>query len=117
MHPMDAKSALGKQIVADFHSKDDAERAADVFTKVVRLRGIPDDIPSVSLPEGVTKDGAIRVDKLLAKVGLADSVSDATRKIKAGSVEINGEKVKDLAVAPSPEMVIQVGKNWRKVTG
>ena len=39
------------------------------------------------------------MDKLLAKVGLADSVSDAVRKIKAGAVEINGEKVEDLAIA------------------
>jgi tyrosyl-tRNA synthetase len=116
MHPMDAKIALGKQIVADFHSQADADRAADVFTKVVRRKEVPDDIPTVPLPDGVTKDGAIRLDKLLAKVGLADSVTDATRKLKAGSVEINGEKVKDLAIPASPEMVIQVGKNWRKVT-
>ncbi len=116
MHPMDAKIALGKQIVADFHSAADAEAAAEVFTKVVRRKEVPDDIPTVALPDGVTKDGAIRIDKLLAKVGLADSVTDATRKIKAGAVEINGEKVKDLAIPPAPGMVIQVGKNWRKIT-
>jgi tyrosyl-tRNA synthetase len=59
----------------------------------------------------------IRLDKLLAKIGLAESVSDAARKIKAGAVEINGEKVKDLALAsPAAELVIQAGKNWRKVT-
>jgi tyrosyl-tRNA synthetase len=59
----------------------------------------------------------IRVDKLLAKIGLAESVSDAVRKIKAGAVEINGEKVKDLALlSPAAELVIQAGKNWRKVT-
>ena len=72
-------------------------------------------MPTVALPDGVTKDGAIRVDKLLAKVGLADSVTDAVRKIKAGAVEINGEKVKDLAIPHAPEMVIQVGKNWRRI--
>jgi tyrosyl-tRNA synthetase len=116
IHPMEAKTALGKQIVADFHSVSDAERAEEVFAKVVRRKEVPEDIPTFPLPDGVTKDGAIRVDKLLAKIGLADSVTDATRKIKAGSVEINGERVKDLAVPPSPEMVIQVGKNWRKVT-
>jgi len=31
---------------------------------------------------------AIRLDKLLPQVGLAESVSDATRKLKAGSVQI-----------------------------
>jgi tyrosyl-tRNA synthetase len=44
-------------------------------------------------------------------------VSNAVRKIKAGAVEINGEKVKDLALAsPAAELVVQAGKNWRKVT-
>jgi tyrosyl-tRNA synthetase len=116
MHPMDAKIALGKQIVADFHSQEDAGQAAEVFTRVVRKKEVPEDMPVATLPDGVMKDGAIRVDKLLAKVGLAESVSDAVRKIKAGAVEINGEKVKDLAVPPAPQLVIQVGKNWRRVT-
>ena len=116
MHPMEAKIALGKRIVADFHSAEEADRAAEVFTKVVRHKEVPQDMPVASLPEGVTKDGAIRVDKLLAKVGLADSVTDAVRKIKAGAVEINGEKVKDLALpSPPSELIIQVGKNWCKV--
>ena len=69
------------------------------------------------LPEGVRAANGIRVDKLLAKIGLAESVSDAARKIKAGAVEINGEKVKDLALPnPAAELVIQAGKNWKKVT-
>ena len=117
MHPMDAKIALGKSIVADFHSVADAERAAEVFTKVVRQREVPQDMPAVALPEDVMKDGALRVDKLLPKIGLAKSVSDAVRMIKANAVEINGEKVKDLALMnPPAELIIQVGKNWRKVT-
>ena len=37
------------------------------------------------------------MDKLLARIGLAESVSDAVRKIKAGAVEINGERIKELA--------------------
>jgi tyrosyl-tRNA synthetase len=43
-------------------------------------------------------------------------VSDAVRKIKAGAVEINGEKVMDLALpSPPAELIVQVGKNWRKI--
>ena len=63
------------------------------------------------------KDGAIRVDKLLARIGLAESVSDAVRKIKAGAVEINGAKWTALVLGrtSAPELLIQVGKNWRKV--
>ncbi|HEV3332869.1 MAG TPA: tyrosine--tRNA ligase [Bryobacteraceae bacterium] len=116
LHPMEAKIALGKSIVTDFHSATDASRAADVFNRVVRQGGVPGDIPTVPAPEEVWVDGGIRVDKLLAKIGLAESVSDAVRKIKAGAVEINGQKVKELVLRdPGPELVIQVGKNWRKV--
>ncbi len=116
--PMEAKIALGKLIVADFHSAADAERAAEEFNRVVRRKEVPSDIPTAAMPEGVLVAAGLRVDKLLPKVGLAESVSDAVRKIKAGAVEINGERVKDLALASPPaELVIQVGKQWRKVTG
>jgi tyrosyl-tRNA synthetase len=75
-------------------------------------------VPEVPLPDGVRVEADIRVDKLLAKIGLADSVSDATRKLKAGAVEINGERVKDLVHPWSGgELLIQVGKNWRRVRG
>jgi tyrosyl-tRNA synthetase len=117
MHPMEAKLALARQIVTDFHSAAEAARAAEVFNAVVRRKEEPADIPAVPLPEGVRVANGIRVDKLLAKIGLAESVSDAVRKIKAGAVEINGEKVKDLTLAsPAAELVIQAGKNWKKVT-
>jgi len=118
LHPMDAKIALGKSIVTDFHSAADASRAADVFNRVVRQGGLPEDIPSVPLPDGdgVCVDRGIRVDKLLPKIGLAESVSDAVRKIKAGAVEINGRKAQELLLRdPGPELLIQVGKNWRRV--
>jgi tyrosyl-tRNA synthetase len=116
-HPMDAKIALGRQIVTDYHSAADAVRAAEVFNAVVRRKEVPRDIQSVALPEGVRVEAGIRVDKMLAKVGLAESVSDAARKIKAGAVEINGQKARDLVLAnPAAELIVQVGKNWRKVT-
>jgi tyrosyl-tRNA synthetase len=117
LHPMDAKIALGRQIVTDYHSAADAARAAEIFNAVVRRKEVPGDLQTVALPEGVRVEAGIRIDKMLAKVGLAESVSDAARKIKAGAVEINGEKVKDLVLAnPAAELITQVGKNWRKVT-
>jgi tyrosyl-tRNA synthetase len=116
LHPMEAKISLGKSIVTDFHSSADATRAADVFNRVVRQGGVPVDMPTMPVPEGVWVDGGIRVDKLLAKIGLAESVSDGVRKIKAGAVEINSRKITELVLRdPGPELVIQVGKNWRKV--
>ena len=73
-------------------------------------------LATVPLPDGVRTDSGIRVDKLLARVGLADSVTDAARKIKAGAVQFNGEKVKEIMLSnPPAELLIQVGKNWKRV--
>ncbi len=116
-HPMEAKMALARLIVSDYHTAADAARAGEVFNSVVRRKEVPADLAAVPLPEGVSVANGIRVDKLLARIGLTESVSDAVRKIKAGAVEINGERVRELVLAGgAPEMVIQVGKNWRKVS-
>jgi tyrosyl-tRNA synthetase len=114
--PMEAKMALARQIVSDFHSADDARRAEDEFTRVVRRHEVPADMPSHALPEDLRTDKGVRLDKLLARIGLADSVSDATRKIKSGAVEINGRRVQELVLTDGAgDWVIQAGKKWCKV--
>jgi tyrosyl-tRNA synthetase len=116
LHPMQAKMDLAKSIVTDFHSQEDAGRAATEFDRVVRKHEVPADIETVTLAEDCRTAAGIRVDKMLAKIGLADSVSDAVRKIKAGAVEIDGNKIYDLVLQHAPgEMIVQVGKKWRKV--
>jgi tyrosyl-tRNA synthetase len=115
-HPMEAKVALGRSVVADFHSAEAAEQAVEVFNSVVRRKEVPAEIETITMPADLLVDGAVRLDKLLARIGLAPSVSEAVRRIKAGAVEINGEKCKELVVKnPPSEMVIQVGKQWRRV--
>jgi tyrosyl-tRNA synthetase len=116
LHPMEAKIKLARSIVTDFHSAADAARAAEEFNRVVRRGEVPTDLEASPLPEGVRHSSGIRIDKLLAKVGLAESVTDATRKIKAGAVSINGDRVTELVLpAPAGEWIIQAGKNWRRI--
>jgi tyrosyl-tRNA synthetase len=116
LHPMQAKMDLARSIVRDFHSAADAARAAEEFNRVVRQGEVPADIRTSPLPEGVRHASGIRIDKLLAKVGLAESISDATRKLKAGAVAVNGSKVSELVLPEPPgEWVIQVGKSWHRI--
>ena len=116
LHPMQAKADLARLIVTDFHSAADASRAEEEFNRVVRRKEVPADIETAALPDGVRTAAGIRVDKMLAKVGLAESVSDAARKIKAGAVEINGSRVHDITLADgSGEWIVQAGKSWRKI--
>ena len=113
MHPMDAKIELGKLIVADFHSVTDAAAAAEEFNRVVRHKEVPADIPAVAVPEEARAPAGLHVDKLIARIGLADSVTDASRKRKAGAIEIDGQKVADLLypTAGRAEILVQVERN------
>ncbi len=109
MHPMDAKKNLARLIVTDFHSAADAVKAAEAFSAVVQQKQVPADIQTVEVAEPV------RLDKLLARIGLAESVADAQRKLKANSVEMNGEKVTDQFLVPGAGThIFKSGRNWRK---
>ena len=108
--PMQMKKRLALSIVRDFHSESDAAAAQAAFESVVQNKQIPTDIETVELAE------LPRIDKLLAKIGLADSVTDAVRKLKAGAVEVDGVRIPDQFFTPlSTELLIKVGKNWRRV--
>jgi len=114
--PMQTKMDLGRRIVADFHSQADADAAVGAFDREVRQGREPADTETVSLPAGAQTEKGIRLDKLLALTSLADSVTDAARKLKAGAVEINGEIHKELLLTASAgTLVFRVGKKWKRI--
>jgi tyrosyl-tRNA synthetase len=122
LHPMTAKKGLATKIVADFHSEPAAKEAGENWEKIFQKKEVPADIPqvSVSYEDIAAKDGggAVKLDKLLARCGLAESVSDGLRKIKAKSVQIDGAVKTEpiLHVKVPAEMTIRVGRLLRKVT-
>ncbi|MBV9227653.1 MAG: tyrosine--tRNA ligase, partial [Acidobacteriaceae bacterium] len=113
--PMEIKMDLGERIVTDFHPPEEANAAREAFTREVRRGLEPADTETVPLPESARTDKGIRVDKLIAAIGLADSNTDATRKVKSGAVEINGVIHKDLLTDAAGLLVIRVGKKWKRV--
>jgi tyrosyl-tRNA synthetase len=114
--PMEVKMNLGRRIVADFHSEKDADAAYNAFNREVRQGLEPVDTETVDLPPETRSEKGIRVDKLIAKLGLVGSVSEASRKIKEGAVEINSQRVADLILSEAyPLLVIRVGKKWKRV--
>ena len=55
-------------------------------------------------------------DIQILATGLAESNSDGLRKIKAGAVHINGVRVTEMLYpGTESELLLQVGKNWRRV--
>src|SRR6204780_270170 len=88
-HPMQAKKELARRIVADFHSGEAAVKAGEDWAKQFQKNQTPADIERQEVePEGLTgirpQDGRwpIRLDKLLARCGLADSGCGGARKRK-----------------------------------
>jgi tyrosyl-tRNA synthetase len=123
-HPMQAKKELARRIVADFHSGEAAVKAGEDWAKQFQKNQTPADIERQEVePEGLTgirlQDGRwpIRLDKLLARCGLADSVSDGSRKIKQKAVSIDGKTETRLEVPLSLpiDLVIRVGRKIKNV--
>ena len=91
-HPKDVKAELARRIVADFHSAEDAARAADTFeARFARKELAVDALPQVVL--GLDEPRAL--SRILVEAGLAASASDAMRKAQQGGVRIDGRRVTD----------------------
>ena len=122
LNPMVAKKGLATKIVADFHSEHAAKEASENWERIFQRKEVPADIPEVAVnyTDIAAKDGggAVKLDKLLARCGLADSVSDGLRKIKAKAVQINGTVKTEpiLHIKVPTEITIRVGRLLRKVT-
>jgi tyrosyl-tRNA synthetase len=119
VHPRQAKVDLARQIIADFHSADAAARAEAEFDKVFVRKEAPEAVREIavapgSAPEGDASEtvyGGDSLSRILVKCRLAESGSDATRKIKQGGVKIDGAKVADFGwKIPGPgSYLVQVG--------
>jgi tyrosyl-tRNA synthetase len=116
LHPRAVKVDLAKRIIADFHSIEAADDAAREFDRVHAQGGVPDVVREVAVAADESGQGAevVRTDtlsRILVKCGLADSGSDATRKIRQGAVRVEGEKITDFGWRmPGPgRYLVQVG--------
>ena len=118
LHPMEAKKRLARTIVAGFHSNDAVRAADENWAKQFQQRS--DDVEGLEEMRVTAGDlgyspehTAIRADKLLVRLGLAESGTDASRKLKQGAVRINGEPLGEshLSVPNVPvRYVVRVGK-------
>jgi tyrosyl-tRNA synthetase len=115
VHPREAKKDLARSIVKDFWGEGDAKRAADEWERSVAGGEVPSDVETVKVSQS-------RINKIMVEAGLASSVSEADRLIKAGAVEraVKGSSSPHRVELPSEavepgEHVIRVGKKWKRV--
>ncbi|HZE27790.1 MAG TPA: tyrosine--tRNA ligase [Terriglobales bacterium] len=128
-HPMALKKDLARQIVSDFHSAQAGTRAGEDWARQFQKNETPEELESATVPVAeVEAAGAateilsqperrLRLDKILARIGLADSVSDAVRKIKQKAVKIDGEVKTDAVIFwdVGNVMTVRVGRKIKRV--
>jgi tyrosyl-tRNA synthetase len=144
-HPMQAKKELARRIVGDFHSAEAATKAAEDWARQFQKNETPDVLEHVTVPISKIYIGSgeavgtqypppdvhvlaedrlrtaavlVRVDKLLAEAGLADSASDGGRKVKQRAVRIDEELIEKPKLAvPSPArpLLVRAGRSMKRV--
>ena len=107
-HPMEAKRALAREMVARYHGGEAAVKAEYDFLQQFRQKELPDDIPVVRL----SSEGPVWICRLLSAAGLAESNGEARRLIQQGGVKLDGEKVTDAdcEIESVGELIVQAGK-------
>jgi len=109
INPRDIKFVLGEELVARFHSQEEAIQARENFIARFQKGAMPDDIPELEL---TAVNGKLAIANLLKEAKLTQSTSESLRMLKQGAVKIDGERVEDkgLEMVPGSEHIYQVGK-------
>jgi tyrosyl-tRNA synthetase len=115
VNPMTLKKRLAREIVTQLYNQKAASDAEGHFTKVFQKREVPEEIEELRLsfrdlsPRQMEVTG-VDISKLLVKIGLAKSRSQASRLIEQGAVEVDGQKVTSYIANVNDGSIIKVGK-------
>jgi tyrosyl-tRNA synthetase len=120
LHPMEAKKSLARAIVGGYYPQEAVRAADEDWARQFQRDEQPEDIEEIVVPAAAVGWSAatpeIRLGKLLLHLGLADSGTDAARKLKQGSVRVGGEVVSSPSIAvPSlpTKLILRMGKRMR----
>jgi len=105
-NPMTVKKRLAYEIVAQFHSKQDAHEAENHFTRVFQERDMPEEIPTIN---NLTGPGST-LTALLTRAGLTKSRAEAKRLLAQGAIEVDGDRVTEDIINIRDGSIIRVGK-------
>lgn len=107
--PMEAKRALARDVVEQYHGSEAALRAEAHFDRVVRRREAPEEIPEKRVR---VAEREIWVGRALVEAGLARSTSEAIRLVEEGAVHVDGVRVpsRDFKIPTHGSCVLRKGK-------
>lgn len=115
-HPVAAHRELAREVVASFYPDADLDAAEERFKSVAK-GGIPENIPSVSVPAAEFGEGdSVSMAKLVVLAGLEPSNGAARKLIQNKGLKLDGETYADPQGSLSREqlaagVVIQKGKD------
>ncbi len=93
----DAKEILAFELTRMVHGEEEAQKAQDAARALFAGGGSAASMPATTLTESDFTDGSIGILDLMVKCALAPSKKEARRLVEQGGVEINGEKLADVA--------------------
>jgi tyrosyl-tRNA synthetase len=112
--PNEAKRELARRLVDRFHGEGSGAQAEEHFNRVIRDKGVPDEIPSWDIDSSAGSDLELILLPKLIGSGFELSSSEARRLIKQGGVKLDGETIaSDVLELPRRDLdgkVLQVGK-------
>jgi tyrosyl-tRNA synthetase len=113
MNPRDAKIELAMEIVAQFHDEAAARQAREAWESQFSARHAPQNMTQWE------HQGEVALMIALSRSGAVSSSSEARRRLEAGAVRVDGERVTDVhhKLAPRAEPYeIKAGKrDWVRV--
>jgi tyrosyl-tRNA synthetase len=115
--PKQAKLALGRAVISEYHGAQEAQAAADQWEREVGQGGVPTDVPEATLAKGELDDqGRISALGLLKALKLCVTTSEAIRLIDGGGAYLyhgsektrieSGKQMLDVASG----MIVRAGK-------
>jgi len=109
-HPMDAKKALAREIVGQFHGAAEGMAAGERWSRRFSERSV-EDAPVVEVPP---TQGPESLARLLVERGMAPSRKEAERLILQGAVSLDGTKVAEprqtLDLPAGASVLVRTGK-------
>ncbi len=116
MNPKTAKVELASEIVARYHGAASATKAHADWEAQFSQRQVPLDIPDVTLS---AEAGQLALPRIVHGAGLVPSLSEARRRITAGAVSVDGEKLTTIetSLPAGKRYIVKAGKRaWAAVT-
>jgi tyrosyl-tRNA synthetase len=112
------KAELGQTITEQFHGEEAAARARADFERAFSRREIPEEMEELRVEPDLRDAGAAAV---LVRVGLADSMREARRKIAEGALTVYAAGAERVVHDPNEKIlseesrVLRLGRRFLRV--